>query len=94
MRQVDLDTALANPVPYYLSACLAYEVFDTPIMSDATFDALGRHLHDHWDGIEHPHKHLIDRESCHYTSGLTLPYVKWPGRIAHATAALIRRMEA
>lgn len=73
-----------HPVAVYLMSCYAYEELDAPFLTDAEFDALGRYIEAHWDELEHRHKHLIDRDSCAYTSGITKPYAKWPLIIKHA----------
>lgn len=73
-----------NPVAVYLMSCYAYEELDAPFLTDAEFDALGRYIETHWDELEHRHKHLIDRDSCAFTSGITQPYDTWPLIIKHA----------
>jgi hypothetical protein len=37
---------------------------------------------------QHRHKHLIDRDSCAFTSGITKPYAEWPLIIKSAAYAL------
>lgn len=76
-----------HPVAVYLMSCYAYEELAAPFLSDADFDALGRYIEQNWDSIEHRHKHLIDRDSCAFTSGITQPYRKWPLIIKHAAYA-------
>ena len=61
---------MTNPIAKYLMACWAYDVGE-PFMSDSEFDELGQYIKDNWDTLEHRHKHLIDYESCNYTSGIT-----------------------
>ena len=39
----------------------AYYEEDSPLISDQEFDELGKHILEHWDAIEHPHKKLLDK---------------------------------
>lgn len=73
------------PVQAYLMSCYAYEELAAPFLTDAEFDQLGQHIAKEWDNIEHRHKHLIDRDSCMFTSGITKPYHEWPLIILNAT---------
>lgn len=57
---VDLvDTNMNLSVPWYLMASYAYYVMDDPIMTDGAYDRLARKMLEHWDSIEHEHKHYI-----------------------------------
>lgn len=49
-------------VPWYLMAAYAYYVKDDSIISDSVFDGLAKSMLDHWNTIEHYHKHLITKE--------------------------------
>jgi len=60
-------------VPWYLISCYAYYHLGTAILSDAFFDALALQLHESYDSLDHPHKHLIDRDSI-LVSGAFLKY--------------------
>ena len=60
-------------VPWYLISCYAYYHLGTAILSDAFFDALALQLHESYDGLDHPHKHLIDKD-CILVSGAFLKY--------------------
>lgn len=77
-----------NPIAVYLMSCYAYEELDRPFLTDGEFDALGRYIEQNWDSLEHRHKHLIDRDSCAFTSGITQPYRKWPLIIKSAAYSL------
>lgn len=46
-------------VPWYLMASYAYYVEDDPFLPDAAFDMLAELMIEHWDQIEHRHKHMI-----------------------------------
>jgi len=74
-----------NPIGVYLMSCYAYEGLDSPFLSDADFDQLGRFIEAFWDDLEHRHKHLIDRDRCAHTSGVNKPYHEWPLIILGAT---------
>lgn len=79
-----------NPVGVYLMSCFAYEIGEA-FLSDAEFDALGMYIHINWDSLEHRHKHLINPECCHYTSGTTQPYRDWPEMILNATLQHVKQ---
>ena len=49
-------------VPYYIMAAYSYYIEDDPIISDATYDQIGKWLLENYDIVEHQHKHLIDKE--------------------------------
>ena len=51
--------SIHRAIPWFLMACYAYEVRDSPIISDACFDKLGEDIRTRWGEINHPHKHLI-----------------------------------
>lgn len=76
-------------VPWILMGSYAYYWEDDPIISDGTFDFLMHTLRDHWDEIEHPHKHLIDEESI--KTSVTMHELKreeFPSRVIGGLAAL------
>lgn len=50
-------------VPYYLLASFAYYWQNHSPMTDAAYDFMCKRLGAEYDNFEHPHKHLVDRES-------------------------------
>lgn len=52
-------------VPWYLMAAYAYYQQDDPILEDMTFDKCAKTMLEHWDKIEHHHKHLITKDMLH-----------------------------
>lgn len=46
-------------IPWFLMACYAYDVLDTPILTDGHFDHLGHLIQLKWNTITHRHKDLI-----------------------------------
>jgi len=54
-----VDDNINMSVPWYLMASYAYYVQDNPLLSDSQFDRLARKMLEHWDKIDHMHKHLI-----------------------------------
>lgn len=57
-------------VPYFLMASyLYYNINIESPMSDEEYDILCKRLYDEWDEIEHPHKHLIERDSLKSGTG-------------------------
>lgn len=50
--------------PWYLMAGYAYEVLDSPILSDGAWDALCKYVQAHrTETLTHRHGHLIDDEA-------------------------------
>lgn len=65
IEKMMLDVTDKNPnmlVPWYLMAAYAYYVEDDPILSDASFDRMGRKLAEHWKDIDHFHKDHINED--------------------------------
>lgn len=76
-------------VPNYLMAAYAYYELDQPIITDATFDELAKQGLQHWDTIEHQHKHLLSKNML--SAGTFIPGDnKWPSVVVGAVAALVR----
>ena len=53
---------MKNPIAKYLMCAYAYYVEDDPLISDAEFDELSKFILEHYNAIDHPHKHLITKE--------------------------------
>lgn len=62
----------------YLVHCYMYYVLDHPVIEDAAFDRLCKHLLDHWDEIEHPHKHLVSKDDLRAGTGYSIPIHHYP----------------
>lgn len=73
-------------VPHFLIHSWLYYVADTPVIGDATFDALVQMLGDQWDAVEHRHKVLIDRSLL--KSGFYLAYPRIVEGAARSFASL------
>lgn len=71
---------MKNPIAKYLMCAYAYYVEDDPLTTDSEFDELGRWLLEHYDEVEHPHKHLVTKEDL--TAGTYLG--KYPSIIQGA----------
>lgn len=56
-----LEQSVNMAVPFYLMAAYAYYKEDDPIISDASFDNLGKFMLKHWKDIKHMHKRLIKK---------------------------------
>lgn len=63
-------------IPHYLIHCFAYYEGCVSIIEDHQFDHLAKRLNAEWNKVEHPHKHLIDREAL--SSGGSYLYGKYP----------------
>ena len=60
-------------VSWWLMAGHMYEVHDLPLISDGLFDEMSRGIAERYDEIDHPQKHLIDREFTKSASGVKFP---------------------
>lgn len=76
-------------VPHYLMAAYAYYELDQPIMTDATFDELAKQGLQHWDTIEHQHKHLLSKDML-AAGTFILGDNKWPSVVVGAVGSLLR----
>jgi hypothetical protein len=82
-----LGLVTKNPnllVPHFLIHSYLYYVADAPIIEDATFDVLVKRLGEEWEAVEHPHKHLIDRDLL--KTGF---YLEYPGIVRGAAEWLL-----
>lgn len=68
----------AHGIGPYLVHCYMYYVLDCPVITDEAFDRLCKHLLDHWEEIEHPHKHLVSKEDLEAGTGYSIPVHKYP----------------
>lgn len=83
-------------IPWFLMACVAYDRYDDPILSDAYFDELSDRMAEQWDTIEHFHKHLIimpDDRTQFKGSSTAIRAVELPERLLGGTRDVIRTLE-
>lgn len=71
-------------IAWYLMASYAYYKEDNPILTDDTYDKLGRMINEFWDKIQHIHKDNINRGDLEAGTFLG----EYPSRIPGAVAAL------
>ena len=60
-------------------------------MSDEDYDMMCKVLLDNYDTIEHPHKHLIDKESLRAGTGFNLKESDYPLIVKHSAIGLYGR---
>lgn len=78
-----------SPVAWWLMSSFSYYVLNKTIVSDETFDWIGRYIHDNWESIKHPNKRLIRRNGTF--SGY---YVRsYPTRCKVATWRILESLE-
>lgn len=88
--KTDIDgLSAARLVPFYLMASYAYYECNDTFMDDQAYDHLCRRLDDEWRLVQHPHKHLVDREDLSATTGYALNFRKLPFIIRHAAGCLL-----
>lgn len=46
-------------IPFYLMSCYLYYECDSPVLTDAEFDALAARLRTEWPYLKHQHKRLL-----------------------------------
>lgn len=70
-----------NLVARYLVASYAYYHLDFSVCKDGTYDAICKALLAQLDGIEHVHKHLIDRGSLEAGTAFHLAGDNYPAMV-------------
>lgn len=65
-----VDDNINMSVPWYIMACYAYYVEDSPILSDAQFDRLAKRMLENWNDIEHFHKEHLNEDMLKATTYL------------------------
>ena len=61
-------------IPWYLIGAYAYYVLDSPVLTDATFDAICLMLDEEWDDVEHMHKAWISRSDLSAGTRMSAAY--------------------
>ncbi len=77
-------------VSWFLSASFLYYCRDISLLTDAYYDELCRDLAARWDGIEHQHKHLVDRAALDAGTGFYLTEDRYPLRVIGAAEFILR----
>jgi len=54
---------MINPIGRYLVHSYIYYQLDNSVISDGDYDSMAKYILEHWDDLEHPHKHLISKEA-------------------------------
>tara|TARA_A100001515_G_scaffold113859_1_gene95205 strand:+ start:2708 stop:3019 length:312 start_codon:yes stop_codon:yes gene_type:complete len=83
------DTNKDMLVPWFLMASYAYYELGIHIMPDAEFDRIAIELNNHWDDVDHMHKHLITKEMLATSSGYSIEYTNM---IKYATQDYIKSL--
>ena len=70
---------------------LSYLYYERSIslVPDTDFDQLCKEMLEHWEDMEHPHKHLITKEDLEAGTGYAL---KYPLMVQSAAIALVEKM--
>ena len=72
-------------IPHYLCHSCIYYQLDTNLITDREYDELAQAIYDNWDSLEHPDKHLLDREGL--KSGGS--YIQFTNRIKGAARHML-----
>ena len=54
---------MINPIGRYLVHSYIYYHLDDSKISDGDYDKLAQYILENWDTLEHPHKHLLNKET-------------------------------
>lgn len=79
------------PVGKYLVTSYLYYHCDISVISDEEYDDICRELHDGFEDIEHPHKHLLDKDSLAAGTAYHLTATDYPFIVRNI--AMAERME-
>ena len=50
-------------ISQYLVHSYIYYQLDNSTISDGDYDKLAKYILEHWDDLDHPHKHLISKDA-------------------------------
>ena len=56
------DDSINMYVPWYLMTAYAYYKEDDPILEDSMFDMMAKRILEHWEEIQHRHKHYLTKD--------------------------------
>lgn len=73
-------------VPWYLMASHLYYQHDISLLPDEEYDRLCKRLLLEFDSIEHPNKHIVDREGLSAGTGYAI--AEYPGKTQSAALRL------
>lgn len=88
--QEAIERSVNLTVPWYLMTSFLYYQKDESLISDGLYDSLCKLMLDNWDSIEHPHKHLINRDALVAGSGFDIPEDAYPEITKGAAMRLLR----
>lgn len=83
------EKAPNSRVSWWLMASYGYYLYNRSILSDELFDATGKWLKEHWEGVEHIHKHLITQDMLDAGSAYNLRDSDYPLRCKIAAEKLM-----
>ena len=75
----------------FLVTSYAYYRRYVSLLKDETYDKIAKTLHDHWDELEHPHKHLVTKEDL--AAGTLYALRDYPRIVKHCAEDKIRAHE-
>jgi hypothetical protein len=93
MLQVDTIERMkgGHLVSHYLLSSYAYYLMSASPLSDAAFDRLCARLLREYDTIEHPHKHIIDKEHLQAGTGYYLRDEDYPRMVTSGMDAYLAK---
>lgn len=76
-------------ISWMIAASYAYYILDRPILSDSVFDGMCKYVYDHWDELEHQHKHLFTREDAQNGSLYALTMMDYPNIVKNTVEIML-----
>ena len=77
-----------NPIGKYLVHSYIYYHLDNSVIADSEYDEMAKYILEHYDELEHPHKHLISKDAL-VAGTFLLPEDEYP-TIVKDTARLVK----
>jgi hypothetical protein len=81
--------SLGELIPNYLMASYVYEHDSETYMEDEAYDRLCQRLNTHFDEVQHPHKHLVDRQALSATTGYYIRSSDYPKIVIYTGRQLV-----
>lgn len=78
-----------EPVTKYLVHCYIYYILLDSVILDGEFDSLCMWMYKHYDELNSPYMHLVDRQAVHAWTGYHIPKDAYPEEIRNYAESLV-----
>lgn len=79
-------------ISWALSASYAYYCRYESLLSDTTYDKMMKYILDNYEKLEHPHKHLLKKESLTAGTAFHLKAEDYPAIVVNSAEDFIRQL--